>query len=49
MKDSDVKFFKLISIIICLAVCVTSGVLIYDNTDHRTLQEKNQDYINSLK
>lgn len=49
MKDNDIMFFKIISIIICVAVCITSGVLIYNNTDHRTLQERNQDYINSLK
>ena len=49
MKENDIRFFKIISIIICVAVCITSGVLIYNNTDNRTLQEKNSDYINSLK
>jgi len=44
MKENDVRFFKIISIIICLSVCITSGVLIYNNTDHRTLKEYNDDF-----
>lgn len=49
MNENDIKFFKIISIIICLAVCSTSGVLIYNNTDHRTLKEYNDDYTRSFK
>lgn len=53
MKEDDIKFFKIISIIICAVLCIGVGSYIYNNTDHRTAQEKlndsNDAYIKSLK
>jgi hypothetical protein len=38
MNDKDIKFFKIITIIICLAICL--GVGYYINKHHESQQDK---------
>ena len=47
MKDSDIQFFKIMSIIICLVLSLGVGFYIYNNNiEHEpTLKEINAKYI----
>jgi len=46
MEKKDVMFFKIISIIICLAVCI--GVGSYVNNNHISQKDKNAKLINDM-
>lgn len=45
MKENDIKFFKIIAVIICLVLSLGVGVYIYNNNiEYQTLEEFNSDY-----
>lgn len=47
MKENDVRFFKIISIIICLAVCF--GIVGYFVINHESPREKQQRLMNQME
>lgn len=47
MKDSDIKFFKMIAVIICIAICI--GIGGYFVINHESPREKQDRLMNQME
>lgn len=41
MKDKDIRFFKIIAIIICLVICIGIGYFISNNYESKETRRQN--------